>query len=84
MSYMVLPKSLPRCYRTKVNFINSTVSKVDQMIVQHFIEDGYYERHLNKTRAMYKRRHDVLIDALKPLADICARFPESMREYICC
>ena len=42
------------------------------MIVQHFIEDGYYERHLNKTRALYKNRHDVLIDALKPLADICA------------
>ena len=72
LSYMVLPKSLLDVYRTKVNFINSTVSKVDQMIVQHFIEDGYYERHLNKTRALYKNRHDVLIDALKPLADICA------------
>ena len=72
LSYMVLPKSLLDVYRTNVNFINSTVSKVDQMIVQHFIEDGYYERHLNKTRALYKNRHDVLIDALKPLADICA------------
>ena len=41
------------------------------MIVQHFIEDGYYERHLNKTRALYKNRHDILIDALKPLADVC-------------
>ena len=72
LSYMVLPKSLLDAYRTNVNFINSTVSKVDQMIVQHFIEDGYYERHLNKTRALYKNRHDILIDALKPLADICA------------
>lgn len=71
LSYMVLPKSLLDMYRTKVNFINSTVSKVDQMIVQHFIEDGYYERHLNKTRALYKNRHDILIDALKPLADVC-------------
>ncbi len=34
--------------------MNSTVSKVDQMIVQHFIEEGYYERHLNKTRAYIK------------------------------
>ena len=51
--------------------MNSTVSKVDQTIVQHFIEEGYYERHLNKTRALYKNRHDVLIEALKPLGDIC-------------
>ena len=39
--------------------------------MQHFIEEGYYERHLNKTRALYKNRHDVLIEALKPLGDIC-------------
>ena len=51
--------------------MNSTVSKVDQTIVQHFIEEGYYERHLNKTRALYKNRHDVLIEALKPQGDIC-------------
>lgn len=83
LSYMVLPKSLLDVYRTNVNFINSTVSKVDQMIVQHFIEDGYYERHLNKTRALYKNRHDVLIDALK-LWQISVRYRESMREYISC
>ncbi len=41
------------------------------MIVQHFIRDGYYERHLNKTRALYKSRHDTLINGLKPLAGCC-------------
>ena len=71
LSYMVLPKNLMEEYQRKASFINSTVSKVDQQIVQRFIEEGYYERHLNKTRALYKNRHDVLIDALKPLEDIC-------------
>ena len=47
------------------------MSKVDQMIVQRFIEEGYYERHLNKTRALYKNRHDTLIDGLKPLKKVC-------------
>ena len=65
LSYMVLPKDILKAYRKKGSFVNSTVSKVDQMIVQHFIEEGYYERHLNKTRALYKNRHDVLIEALK-------------------
>ncbi|MGN1193050.1 MAG: PLP-dependent aminotransferase family protein [Dorea sp.] len=71
LSYMVLPESLMETYHTQASFVNSTVSKVDQQIVQKFIEDGYYERHLNKTRALYKNRHDVLIEALRPMEDIC-------------
>lgn len=71
LSYMVLPKPLLEAYEQKVRFVNSTVSKVDQLIVQKFIEEGYYERHLNKTRALYKSRHDVLIEELRPMADIC-------------
>ena len=51
LSYMVLPEPLLEKYKERHRFINSTVSKVDQMIVQKFIEEGYYERHLNKTRA---------------------------------
>lgn len=70
-SYMVLPKPLLEAYEQKARFVNSTVSKVDQLIVQKFIEEGYYERHLNKTRALYKSRHDVLIEELRPMADIC-------------
>lgn len=71
LSYMVLPKSLLRIYKEKYRFVNSTVSKVDQMIVRRFLEEGYYERHLNKMRALYKSRHDTLIDALLPLSGIC-------------
>lgn len=71
LSYMVLPRPLLEKYEENNRFIHSTVSKVDQMIVQRFIEEGYYERHLNKTRALYKNRHDVLIEELKPLLTVC-------------
>ncbi len=67
MSYLVLPPKLLERYRERCGFISSTVSKVDQMILQKFIEDGYYERHLNKTRALYRSRHDTLLAALKDL-----------------
>ena len=76
LSYMVLPNPLLRIYQERHRFVNSTVSKVDQMIVQRFLEDGYYERHLNKMRALYKNRHDTLIDALRPLSGICRVFGE--------
>ena len=71
VSYMVLPKSLLGQYKEKSGFLSSTVSKVEQLILQKFIEEGYYERHLNKTRALYKNRHDTLIGCLKNLQSVC-------------
>lgn len=67
MSYMVLPETVCAMYRERCGFISSTVSKVDQLILQKFIEEGYYERHLNKTRALYRGRHDALLLALREL-----------------
>ena len=67
MSYMVLPEPVHGMYRERCGFISSTVSKVDQLILQKFIEEGYYERHLNKTRALYRSRHDTLLSALKEM-----------------
>lgn len=65
MSYLVLPKPLLEQFQKRSGFLNSTVSKVDQLILTKFIEEGYFERHLNKTRALYKSRHDVLLSCLK-------------------
>lgn len=70
LSYMVLPQPLMDTYERKSGFVHSTVSKVDQLIMQRFLEEGYYERHLNKTRALYKSRHDVLLEGLRPMSDI--------------
>lgn len=67
MSYMVLPPSMLKRYEERCSFISSTVSKVDQLILQKFIEEGYFERHLNKTRALYKNRHDILLTCLKEI-----------------
>lgn len=67
MSYLVLPMPVLERYRERCGFISSTVSKVDQLILQKFIEGGYYERHLNKTRALYRSRHDTLLASLKEL-----------------
>lgn len=71
VSYLVLPKPLLEIYREKGRFLNSTVSRVDQQIIQRFIGEGYYERHLNKMRGLYKSRHDVMISSLKSLLKKC-------------
>ena len=49
------------------------------MILQKFMEEGYYERHLNKTRALYKNRHDVLISSLRKMIEKAAK--QGVRVY---
>ena len=71
VSYLVLPEPLLEIYKEKGCFLNSTVSRVDQQIIQRFIGEGYYEGHLNKMRGVYKSRHDVMISSLKPLLKKC-------------
>lgn len=67
ISYMVLPDSLLFKYRHNCAFLASTVSRVDQMILDEFIREGHYERHLNKMRKIYKGKHDILLKELKSL-----------------
>lgn len=65
VAYMVLPKSLLRIYKETFPYYSSTVSRVDQNVITTFIEHGYFERHLNKMRKLYKLKHDSLLGALK-------------------
>ena len=67
VSYMVLPLPLLELYQKKAGFYASTVSRIDQNILYQFLVDGYYERHLNRMRAIYKAKHDALMAALKGL-----------------
>lgn len=65
VSYLVLPEALMAVYRQRVGFYASTVSRIDQNILYQFMLEGHYERHLNRMRAVYKSKHDVLIAGLK-------------------
>ncbi len=65
ISYMVLPYSLLTRYRQECGFYSSTVSRIDQTILNEFIQDGYFERYLNKMRKCYRMKHDLLMGELK-------------------
>jgi GntR family transcriptional regulator/MocR family aminotransferase len=69
VGYMVLPKELLQLYQTHVSYYSSTVSRVDQYILTRFINDGYFERHLNRIRTLYKNKHDLVIQSLKVFKD---------------
>lgn len=69
IGFLVLPDTLLKVYEEKASFYASTVSRIDQKALYQFLEKGYYERHLNRMRAIYKGKHDALLGALKSLED---------------
>ena len=62
---MVLPKTLLEAYERHASFLASTVSRTDQTMLNEFIKEGFFERHLNKMRKRYKAKHDLLLNELK-------------------
>ena len=67
VSYLVLPPSLLVRYRSQISFYASTVSRIDQNILYQFLSGGHFERHLNRMRAIYKTKHDLLLEQVEPL-----------------
>lgn len=70
ISYMVLPYPLLAKYRQECGFFSSSVSRIDQTILNEFIRDGYFERYLNKMRKQYRMKHDLLLDEIRPLEKV--------------
>ena len=66
VSFMVLPPKLLARYREKCFFYSSTVSRIDQRILNEFIREGYFERYLNKARKLYREKHELLLQMLTP------------------
>ena len=64
-SYLVLPKKLLKVYTEKCGFYASTVPKIQQMTICNFMKEGYFERHLNRMRSSYKKKHDFLMEEIK-------------------
>lgn len=67
IGYLVLPAPLLAVYEKRARFYSSTVSRVDQRILCQFITGGYFERHLNRMREIYKGKQEALLSSLKPL-----------------
>ena len=71
ISYLVLPEPLLEKCEKALGCFSSTVSRIDQMVLNHFIQEGYFERHLNRMRRIYGRKHDILLGELKKLSGVC-------------
>lgn len=64
ISYMVLPNELMKSYMAKFSYILCPVPIFEQKVLCRFISEGYFERHLNKMRNIYKKKREALVKAL--------------------
>lgn len=70
ISYMVLPNHLLKRFYEQLGFYSCTVSNFEQYTLARFISQGYFEKHINRTRNFYRTQRDTLLKCIKnsPLA----------------
>ncbi|WP_455660364.1 MocR-like pyridoxine biosynthesis transcription factor PdxR [Pradoshia sp.] len=81
ISYMVLPEELLTRYQ-QAEFGHSSVSRIDQHILGRFMNNGDFERHLNRMRKVYRRKLEIVLDLLKPHKEILSVFGEQSGLHI--
>lgn len=64
ISYMVLPRKLLQQFYEKLSFYSCTVSNFEQYTLAKFIQEGKFENHINRLRNYYRRKRDILLEAL--------------------
>ena len=64
ISYMVLPENLADYFYENLNFYSCTVSNFEQYTLARFMENGSFEKHINRLRRYYQNKRDAFLDAL--------------------
>lgn len=65
IAYMILPDELISKYIERFSFYSSTVSTIDQLILEEYISSGAYSRNINRNKSLYKEKRDLIIEKLK-------------------
>ena len=65
IGYMVLPAALADRFRKNLGFYACTVSVFEQMTLALFLQEGYFEKHLNRMRSYYQKIRSRAVEAVK-------------------
>lgn len=64
VAYMVLPDKMLDKFMKRFSSYSSTVPRFEQHTLNEFISGGYFSRHLNRVKNIYRKRRDKLIDVI--------------------
>lgn len=71
ISYMILPVQLLARWQRTMGFYTCAVPSFEQMTLTRFLSEGYFEKHLNRTRKYYREVRARLLRLLT--SESCAR-----------
>ena len=58
ISYMILPGDLMARFRQTLGFYSCTVPSFEQCTLARFLEEGHFEKHINRMRKFYRSRRN--------------------------
>ena len=73
LAYMVLPISLVEKFKIKLEYINQTCGKIEQLALAEYIKSGNLEKHLRKLRRLYYEKSQLFLNQIRenfPKSDI--------------
>ncbi len=65
ISYMILPPPLAARFSREMSFYACTVPSFEQYTLAKFIQEGYFEQHINRMKTMYRGKRDQVISAIR-------------------
>lgn len=65
IGYLVLPEGLLRRFQEKLGFYACTVPSFEQYTLARFLDEGYFEKHINRMRKFYRTQRNEIVKALE-------------------
>ena len=62
---MILPPPLLEQFYERLSFYSCSVSNFEQYTLGKFIEEGFFEKHINRLRNHYHKKRDILLGAIR-------------------
>ncbi len=70
ISYMCLSEELYGLWREKLGFYACSVPAFEQYTLARFISEGYFERHINRSKKRFRRIRDLVLQLISRYPDI--------------
>lgn len=64
ISYLVLPEIFLNTYEQQYIIYQQSVPRLFQKALEIFMKEGYWEKHLRKSKVLYKKKQELLINSI--------------------
>lgn len=69
ISYMCLPEGLYGRWQERMGFYSCSVPAFEQYTLARFISEGYFERHINRSKKRYRRIRELVLGLMESFGD---------------